>query len=239
MKKATLKPRKSAIVPVTYSSRREVVDGEHRLYPSRLSLMVFDAACYLAEQSGVISIVIAGEQSHRDHEDTTGDLLHRHIQHHHDFEVRVIRNEKNRLLNTPHQVDALNDEFSPEDSVVLVCWRFHEKRLRQGFESQKDSPKVEFIHAEDIIDDVWNRGDLWESEAQRSTVFRERYGLVVDWPEVKEVGLKDFEEREKITRIAMKFGKNGWLIKLLTRLRGTGRYDDINESAEPIMSTTS
>lgn len=237
MRKTTTKT--AAVVPVTYSSKLEVVNGEHILYPSRLSLMVFDAACYLAERLGVGNIVIAGEQSHSEHGATTGDLLHSHIQHHHDLEVEVIRNQKNRLLNTPHQVDALNDEFGHEDSVVLVCWRFHEKRLRQGFESQKDSPKVEFIHAEDIIDDVWSNSDLWESDAQRSEVFRKRYGLLVDWPEVKETGLKDFEAREKITRIAMKFGKNGWLIKLLTRLRGKGRYDDINEFAEPLMSTTS
>ncbi len=239
MYRTTTESESVAVVSVTYSSRREKVGETHQLYPSRLSLMAFDAACYLAHQSGVGKMVIAGEQSHREHPETTGDLLHKHVHPDHDLEITVIRDEQNRLLNTPHQVKALIEEFTPDDVVTVVCWGFHEQRLRQGFEASSKSPKVEFLHVEDVIDDVWDSSDLWETDEQRDAVFRARYDLQVDWPTVKSQGLKDFASREKITRLAMKFGKSGWLIKLLTNIRRKGRYDDISEFAAPIMQTTS
>lgn len=228
-----------AIVPFTYTSRRIESAAQTILEPSRLSLMAFDAATFVAEQTGVKKIVIAGEQSYSHDKRTTGDLLQQHTQEHHDFDITVLRNDSNRLLNTPHQVDALSEEFSPTDVVTVVCWGFHEQRIRHGFEAQKQSPIVEFVHVEDVISRLWDTAALWEGDARAMLqAFKERYNMQAGWEAVMSRGLPPFERREKITRLAMKFGKNGWLIKLLTELRGKGRYDDIDEFAMPKQGTT-
>lgn len=229
------------VVPFTYSSRLEHVDGEHRVVPSRLSLMAYDAACYVARSNGAKHLVIAGEQSYSHSEITTGDALEAHTHpSQHELELTVLRHEGNRLLNTPHQVDALADEFQPEDIVTVVCWGFHEQRIRDGFASKRDkSPVVEFVHVEDVIDHLWETAALWDGDhAAMAEDFWDRYDLEVDWSTVMSRGVAKFEHRECVTRVAMKFGKNGWLLKLLTRLRGTGRYDDISRTARPIMEQT-
>lgn len=230
----------NAVVPFTYSTRRSGAPGEYVFEPSRLSLMAYDAALYVADQSGTNKIVIAGEQSYREDPRTTGDLLIEHTHSDHELEITVLRNETNRLLNTPHQVDALGDEFKPEDVVTVVCWGFHEERIITGFSAQKNGPIVEFIHVEDVIDHLWETAALWggDTQAMRRD-FRARYDIQAGWEAVVGHGLRVFEKRERLTRIAMKAGKNGWLLKLLTGLRGKGRYDDIDEFAMPKKGVTS
>lgn len=202
--------------------------------------MAYDAALYVAEQSGVNKIVIAGEQSYREDARTTGDLLKDHTHEDHEFEITVLRNEANRLLNTPHQVDALSDEFKPEDVVTVVCWGFHEERIKKGFSAQKNGPIVEFIHVEDVIGHLWETAALWGGDTQAMCRdFKTRYAIQTGWEAVASRGIRSFEKREQLTRIAMKFGHSGWLLKLLTGLRGKGRYDDIDEFAMPIKDTTS
>lgn len=234
------KSDRTAVVPFTYSTRRTEANNGTVLEPSRLSLMAYDAALYVAQQSGVNKIVIAGEQSYREDPRTTGDLLIEHTHLDHELQITVLRNEDNRLLNTPHQVDALGDKFNPEDIVTVVCWGFHEERIRKGFGAQKNSPIVEFIHVEDVIDHLWETAALWDgdTEAMRRD-FKARYNIQTGWEAVAGRGIRAFEKREQLTRIAMKVGHNGWLLKLLTGLRGKGRYDDIDEFAMPIKDTTS
>ena len=227
------------VVPITYSSRKELNPEGHDLYPSRLSLMAYDAACYVAAGRDVKRLVIAGEQSYSDDDRTTGDLLHHHTHPTLDFDISVLRDTDNRLLNTPHQVDALSDEFGPDQKVVVVCWRFHEKRLRQGFGAKANTPQLEFIAVEDVISDLWNSAALWNGDPQlMAQEFRDRYQIQVGWEDVLSEGIPAFERRERLTRLAMHFGKSGWLLKLLTGLRSSGRYDDIDEFAMPIQQTT-
>lgn len=229
------------VVPFTYSSRLEREDGEHRVVPSRLSLMAYDAACYVARNGGAKRLVIAGEQSYSHSEITTGDALEAHTHpSQHELELTVLRHEGNRLLNTPHQVDALADEFKPEDVVTIVCWGFHEQRIREGFASKrKRSPVVEFVHVEDVIDHLWETAALWDGDqVVMNREFRERYDLQAPWEAVLSRGVCEFARRERVTRIAMKAGKSGWLLKMLTKIRGAGRYDDIDEFAMPIMRST-
>ncbi|MCA9308882.1 hypothetical protein KC973_00740 [Candidatus Saccharibacteria bacterium] len=229
------------VVPFTYSSGCEVKDGEHVISPSRLSLMAYDAACYIATNSGIKRLVIAGEQSYAHHTQTTGDALQLHTPaEQYGLDLTVLRNEDNRLLNTPHQVDALSDEFKPEDVVTVVCWGFHEKRIRHGFKSKRElAPVVDFVRVEDVIGHLWDTAALWGGDHHAmAREFRDRYDLEVGWESVMDRGLSAFEHRERLTRVAMWFGKNGWLLKLLTRARGTGRYDDIDKLAMPIMDTT-
>ncbi|MBP9738803.1 hypothetical protein KBD20_03885 [Candidatus Saccharibacteria bacterium] len=227
-----------AVVPITYSTRDNGAHHTETLSPSRLSLMAYDAACYVAAQTGVKQLVIAGEQSYSYDERTTGDLLVPHTPEGHDFEITVLRNANNRLLNTPHQVDAISEEFESHEVVTVVCWAFHEERIKHGFEAQKSGPIVDYVHVEDVINHLWDTEALWEDPEQMRRDFRQRYDIQVDWPIVAHRGLPPFEKREKYTRVAMKFGKNGWLLKLLTRARGAGRYDDIDEFAMPIQRTT-
>lgn len=228
-----------AVVPFTYSSRCEVIDGEHRVVPSRLSLMAYDAACYVAKNGDVRRLVVAGEQSYSHDSRTTGDVLHEHTPAEaHGLDITILRNTGNRLLNTPYQVDALAKELTQDDAVTVVCWGFHEWRIKQGFLVQKSSPALEFIRVEDVIDGMWGDMSIWGDVETRREIFRGRYGLKVDWDVVKGRGLDQFETRERRTRIAMIAGRNGWLLKLLTRARGKGRYDDIDEFALPIQATT-
>lgn len=229
------------VVPFTYSSRLELTDGGHRVVPSRLSLMAYDAACYVARNSGAKRLVIAGEQSYCHSEITTGDALEAYTPpSQHELELTVLRHEGNRLLNTPHQVDALADEFQPEDVVTVVCWGFHEERIRDGFASKRNkSPVVEFMHVEDVIDHLWETAALWGGDhAAMGREFRERYDLKAPWEAVASRGIREFARRERLTRLAMRAGKSGWLLKMLTKIRGAGRYDDIDEFAMPIMRST-
>lgn len=227
------------VVPITYSTRREQGLDGHKLYPSRLSLMAYDAACFVAASRNISRLVIAGEQSYSDDDRTTGDLLHQHTHPSLDFEITVLRDEDNRLLNTPHQVDALSDEFAPDQKVTVVCWKFHEQRLRQGFEAKADTPQLEFIAVEEVISDLWESAALWGGDRQAmAQEFRQRYQMQAGWEAVLSRGIPDFERRERLTRLAMHLGKSGWVLKLLTRLRSSGRYDDIDEFAMPVQDTT-
>jgi len=201
--------------------------------------MTYDAACYVASTLGVSRLVIAGEQSYTHHDDTTGNVLDIHTPAiHRGLELTVLKNETNRLLNTPHQVDALADEFSSDDSVVVVCWGFHERRLSQGFKHKNRLPAIDFVHTEDVIDMLWDDMTVWGDLATRRHMFRDRYDLQVDWDIVRDRGLTSFEKRERVTRWAMKTGHSGWLLKLLTKARGSGRYDDIDSFALPRMGST-
>ena len=234
------KSDRTAVIPFTYSTRKTEAFEGHLLEPSRLSLMAYDAALYVAQQSGVNKIVIAGEQSYREDSRTTGDLLIEHTHPDHEFEITILRNDANRLLNTPHQVDALSDEFKPEDIVTVVCWGFHEERIKKGFDAQKNGPIVEFIHVEDVIGHLWETAALWDGDTETMRRdFKARYNIRTGWEAVASRGIHAFEKRERLTRLAMKVGNNGWLLKLLTGLRGKGRYDDVDEFAMPIQSTTS
>lgn len=239
MSEVNTKISSDTVIPITYSTRREQGENGHELYPSRLSLMAYDAACYVAAKRNIKRLAIAGEQSYSDDDRTTGDLLHYHTHPTLDFEITVLRDEDNRLLNTPHQVDALSDEFAADQNVVVVCWAFHEKRLRQGFAAKSDSPQIEFVHVEDVISELWESAELWGGNRQKmAQEFRDRYDIQASWEAVLSRGLPSFERREKITRLAMLAGKSGWLLKLLTGLRNQGRYDDIDQFALPIKDTT-
>lgn len=218
------------VVPITYSTNPE---GN----PSRLSLMAFDVACYIAKLQSANRLIIAGEQSWSSYHLTTGDLLAK-IAPDYIPKTTVLRDD-NRLLNTPRQGKKLAEELDLTQAITLVGYGFHEKRVTHNIEAHAEDPlSLSYVAAEDVIDKLWDTAALWDGdyEAMRQD-FRSRYGFEVDWPVVKKA-IKKFGHREHITRATHIFGKSGWVIDKATSRRNCGRYDDISPTGKVIMQTT-
>lgn len=218
------------VVPITYSTNPE---GQ----PSRMSLMAFDVACYIAAVQKANRLIIAGEQSWSAFHMTTGDLLEKitpdYIEH-----TTVLRDE-DRLLNTPRQGKKLAQALEPTQAITLVGFGFHEMRVRDNINAYSTEPlQLSYEAVEKVINELWETAGLWRGNRElMEHEFRQRYGYEVDWPVVKKA-LKRFERREHVTRATHIFGKNGRVIDALTNWRDCGRYDDISPQGQPITKTT-
>lgn len=221
------------VVPITYSTNPDII-------PSRMSRLAFDVACYIAILTKADRMMIAGEQSHSWHHMTTGDLLAREAPKEAP-EITILRDPDNRLLNTAFQGEKLAEKLSPEQRITLVGWGFHETRVLENLfaHTPEELKNVEYTSVESVIDELWQSASLWngDHEAMRQE-FRSRYGFEVDWPQIKERGLRKYEKREQRTRLWQHLGKSGWFFKLVTRLRKGGRYDDLSPTGEAIHKST-
>lgn len=222
------------VVPITYSSRLE--DGV--VEPSRLSLLAFDAACFVAQDSNADLITIAGEQSYTSPITTTGEALRRYTPPSSPG-VAVLSHSRNRLINTAYQAEALAKVFDDRHNVTLVGWGFHRERVLQNLGAQ-GLHNATYVCAESVIDRLWQTAGLWRGDNSKMLYqFSQRYGFTVEWPAIKERALADFARREQRTRLGQHLGKSGWAFKLASRIRGGGRYDDITDDGEAIMRSTS
>lgn len=218
------------IVPFTYSSR--LYAGT--VTPSRLSQLCFDASLMYYRDAEEVEgrqpmLLIAGEQSHSNHQATTGELLAAQID---PDQVRnqVLRNDDNRLLNTILQAEEIAAYFdiSPE-MLTTVAWDFHIPRIQQtyrwlGLQSR-------FVSVEELVDEAWQTS----SDFQRG--FQDRYGLRRDWPEIKEAVQQGFKVRELYTQMFASIGK-GALLNWYSRTVKQGRYDDISPDGRVIRAKT-
>jgi hypothetical protein len=223
------------IVAFTYSSIR---DNEGEFAPSRLSLMSFDAAAHLATQNNVGRLVVAGEQSYGDGTPSTGDLLAQEPQS--DFlKVDVLHNEKNHLINTSYQVEELARYLLPLQHATVVAWEYHLPRIQRNFAATKMLSRLSFVSVDSVIDTLWgNTGEWGTTQIERSNYFQRRYDLAVDWPEVKERGLHEFDRREQKTRLGLLPGNSGWALNVISHLKGAGRLDDFSRNGTAIIGDT-
>jgi len=224
--------KKDIVVPITYSS----VYKDGQLVPSTLSHIVADVATLIAEDHHML--VVAGEQSYRDHPENTGHLLTpRLARFGHD--VHAFNHGRNRLLNTAYQTRLLAGRLSLAKSVTLVGWDYHLDRVVGNLRARRFSPDLRMISADSVLDDLWKSAELWGGDHELMEAdFKQKYGLEVGWPEVRDNALVALKKREVLTRRAQLGDGAGRILMLLTTLMDSGRHDDVAPDGSAVMELT-
>ncbi len=225
------------VAPISYSAN--LVRGE--IIPSRLSSVALHAAAILARDLSFSDvtpkIVTATEQSWSQHPVTTGEALRQHpVADEIDDYFTVLRNDRNRLIHTQLQTDALADlmgriAFETDlDGMTVTCFNFHRPRVREALD-RSGLDQAEVI----TVDSVINREH--EEDPDFADHFKAMHDLSVDWEIVKETGLTEFEEREALTRLVSRYF-NGKLIPIISTVLGSGRYDNLTQDGRAIRRRT-
>lgn len=240
-------PEQPLNVLFTYSSALATNPVDPKIIevvPSRLSALAYDAAVYWASVNSEnpnnhTTFVVASERSYLEFEGTTASSFSNLVREgDRGIVIEEITREGDRLLNTHTQIAAIVDNYPDRDREIrIVCWGFHEPRIKGHLDALGFS-KVTFIKVEDVLDRAYLEFDQ-ENEAHTDTFFNNRYGFTVGWKEVRDNTTREFERRERRTRMATIIGgRKGWLINLLTKARNAGRYDDISPEGQPERGST-